>query len=82
SHGNPRPKRLWSQLDGIGLDLQKVEAAMQSQEVLENVRRDVEEGRLIGVNKTPTFYINGNPLRQFGYQQLLDQVAYEVKNAY
>ena len=82
SHGNPQPKRLWMQLDGIDLDFKKTEAAMQSQEVLENVRRDVEEGRQMGVNKTPTFYVNGKPLLQFGYQQLLDLVETEIRNAY
>jgi protein-disulfide isomerase len=82
AHGNPQPKRIWMQLGSAGLNLKKAEAAMQSQEVLENVRRDVEEARRIGVNKTPTFYVNGRPLQQFGYQQLRDLVETEIRNAY
>ncbi len=82
SHGNPQPKRLWMQLGDVGLDLQKADAAMKSPEVLENVRRDVEEGRQMGVNKTPTFYVNGKPLLQFGSRQLRELVESEVRNAY
>ena len=64
------------------LNLKQAEATMRSQQVLENVRRDVEEGRQIGVNKTPTFFVNGKPLTKFGYQQLRDLVDTEVRNAY
>ena len=40
--------------------------------------QDVEA---LGVNQTPTFYVNGRELTDFGPQQLADLVAEEVEKA-
>ncbi len=82
SHGNPQPKRIWMQLANVGLDLQKTETDMQSKQVLDNVKRDIEEGKSMGVNKTPTFYVNGVPLSKFGYDSLREQVDKEIRKLY
>lgn len=46
----------------IGLDMAKYDADYASEEVAARVRRDVEDGTAVGVQGTPTFFLNGEPL--------------------
>jgi protein-disulfide isomerase len=47
------------------------------------VRQDAEEGERIGVNSTPTFYINGRPLvgaQPFeAFKQVIDEELARIK---
>ena len=43
----------------IGLDMEQYDADYASEEVRERVRRDVEDGLELGVQGTPTFYLDG-----------------------
>lgn len=47
----------------IGLDMEKFQADLDSQEVKERVRRDYSGGLSSGVNSTPTFFLNGVKLQ-------------------
>jgi len=44
---------------GIGLDLDKYDACMDSQRYAGRIQASVEEGDRLGVNGTPTFFVNG-----------------------
>ena len=82
SHRNPQPESIWKWIGDVGLNIEKVKKAMLSVEVLENVQQDVTDGQLLGVTKTPSFFVNGKPLVRFGYEQLRDLVEAELRNAY
>lgn len=43
----------------LGLDTEKIKSAMDSNKYTEKINRDKQEGISLGVNATPTFYING-----------------------
>lgn len=43
----------------IGLDLDRFQNDMQQKELADKVSKDFESGMRSGVNKTPTFFING-----------------------
>ncbi len=43
-----------------GLDVKKFNLALQSPTLLENVNRDIKEGTQIGINSTPSIFINGH----------------------
>lgn len=45
--------------DEIGLDVERVERALEDQEFADRVREDFRSGVKSGVNGTPTFFING-----------------------
>ncbi len=62
--------------------MKKAQADMQSAAVIANIKQDVADGRQLGASKTPTFFVNGQPLIRFGYQQLQDLVESELKKAY
>ena len=40
--------------------------------------QDAEDVAAVGLTQTPTFFVNGRPLTEFGPQQLYDLVASEV----
>ena len=82
SHGNPQPKKIWWQLENVGLNLKKAQVDMQSPAVLENIRRDVADLKRMRISKTPTFFVNGKPLTRFGYEPLRDLVAAEINDVY
>jgi len=82
SHTNPQPKRLWMQLGSVGLDLNRVQKDMQSERVINNINQDISDLKMLGVTKTPSFYVNGKPLIDFGYGQLRHLVESEVRKAY
>ncbi len=46
----------------IGLNLEKFKSDMGSQAVKDRVQSDLSEGEAIGVNATPTFFLNGKQL--------------------
>jgi protein-disulfide isomerase len=47
----------------IGLDMEQYDADYASQEVADRVQRDVDDGLELGVQGTPTFYVDGEPLQ-------------------
>ncbi len=61
---------VWRQLDGLGLDLEKLKADMVSPEITQRIAQDIADARTLNVRKTPEFFVNGRPLVNFGYEPL------------
>ena len=80
-HGNPNVELAYKAAELAGLDLQKalVDAADPSIDAV--LQQDVQDLKALGVNKTPTFFVNGRPLPSFGAEQLAALVAQEVASA-
>jgi protein-disulfide isomerase len=79
---NPRPDLIWGIVDGTGLNLQKAREDAASPAVRARLEQDLEDARTLGVTRTPGFFVNGRPLRQFGANELKDLVRQEVDRAY
>jgi protein-disulfide isomerase len=61
-------KQIWEDYASkIGLDVEKFKNDMAGMAAKERVGKDMERGRALGVNSTPTFFING---RQVDFQQV------------
>ncbi len=75
-----QPETFWNMLNQrpTGLDMQKLAQDMSSQEVMDAIQQDINDGEKLGANKTPTFFVNGKPLPSFGYEQLAGLVAAEI----
>lgn len=54
----------------IGLDTEKFKACLDSNEVKAKVRQETDEARSVGVNSTPSFFVNGMLVRGADYSGL------------
>jgi protein-disulfide isomerase len=55
---------------GLGLDRAKFDSAIDSGKNAYKVRRDVEDGESIGVNSTPTVFVNGRRIPEISREAL------------
>ena len=46
------------------------------------VMREYRIDRVLGVTKTPEYFVNGRPLPRFGLEELQGLVAEELRNSY
>jgi len=70
AHHTARVDMVWTHLEGLGLDLQKIRADMNSPEISAVIVQDLEDARVLNVTKTPEFFVNGKGLPSFGYGPL------------
>lgn len=77
-HANPNPALALEAARRAGLDVARAMQDMERPASRAILAQDVEDLRALGVNKTPTFYVNGRSLPSFGPDQLAALVAEEV----
>lgn len=58
----------------IGLDMEQFDADYASEEVAARVQRDVDDGLELGVQGTPTFYVDGEPLQPRSYEDFTSAI--------
>lgn len=79
SHHAPRPELLLGYLRELGLDMERLNASLQDQEIESRVRQDQDDGKKLGVARTPTFFVNGKMLHELGYEQLRSAIEEGLK---
>jgi len=82
SHDNPQPDLIWGFLEESGLDVEKARKDAGKETVAAVIEQDKTDLRTLNIKQTPTFFVNGQPLPKFGYEQLKALVEQEVKSAY
>ncbi len=81
----------WSNLDDptsvfvgyakdLNMDLNKFSADMNSSVVKDKIQNDVNDGTTIGINETPTFYLNGQKITPAGSYDQLKSLVQSVLN--
>lgn len=65
-------------LADIGLDMNRLAADTADPAIAARIAQDSADAKLLGVNKTPDFFVNGRPLPSFGLKQLETLVAEEL----
>jgi protein-disulfide isomerase len=78
-HHKVLPEKIGSAIASVGLDMQQLQADMNSMQVLQRVEQDKRDAITLKISKTPTYYVNGRPLPSFGAQQLADLVREELE---
>jgi len=73
---------LYPYLQDIGVDIEKLKVDAKKAVITENMAQDALDAKTLKVLKTPTFYVNGTELKQFGAEQLKALIAKEVNKAY
>jgi protein-disulfide isomerase len=63
----------------VGLDRQKFDQALSSGKFRDNVKRDIEDGLKVGVNGTPTLFLNGKMVRDRSPEGLKSAIEAALK---
>jgi protein-disulfide isomerase len=71
--------KLKSYATELALDRARFDSALDSGKFTEAVQRDVEEGMKLGINGTPTLFINGRRVNAKGYEELKASVEAALK---
>jgi protein-disulfide isomerase len=77
-----RPELVQQAIAGLGLDMAKLEADMNSAEVTQRIERDLADAKALRVTATPEYFVNGKPMPSFGEQQLRDLISEALQQAY
>ena len=79
SHDHPRPEMIWELIADIGLDLSKAKADANGAAIEQLLQQDIADMQALNVDRTPGFFVNGTPLRDFGAEQLKSLVEQELR---
>lgn len=82
SHHQPQPEKLWEYLDYYKFDTASMKKNMDNPTFEKIIAIDLADAKLLGANKTPTYFVNGKPLPSFGYEQLRSLVEQEISENY
>jgi len=82
SHHKPQPDLFWNVLERSGFDVARLRQDITNPAIMKVIEQDLADGRLLGADKTPTFFVNGKPLPSFGAEQLRTLVNAEVSANY
>ena len=82
NHGRPNPQMVWDFLEGTGLDIPKAKQDLNNPGIAALMKQDAKDLATLKINKTPSFFINGKPLTEFGQNQLRAQVEKEIRATY
>lgn len=77
--GAPRLEVAWQTAEQAGLDINRAKTDAASFEVDRILRADIADVQAAGIERTPTFFINGKPLAKFGSEELRQAVRDEVE---
>lgn len=77
-HHNPQVELLWDFLPEAGLDMEKLKADFDTNNVDKMLTLDRMDSGTLGVRGTPTFFVNGKKLRELSHKALLDLVESEI----
>jgi len=78
AHHNPQPDLIWDVIGDIGLDMAKARSDAASPSIAQALQQDVADMQALKVDRTPGFFVNGTPLRDFGEAQLKSLVDQEL----
>ena len=79
SHGAPATERIMEIAGAAGLNVEIAADQIKSPDVVGVLNQDRADVQAVGIRQTPTFFVNGKPLLDFGAEQLLALVQAEVE---
>ena len=71
--------RVLPAIASVGLDMEQLQADMNSAEVQQRMDKDLQDSKLLKVVATPEYFVNGRQLPSFGQQQLANLVREELQ---
>ena len=65
-HGEPKPELIRKFLSELGLNMKEFDGFVSNPNLTWRINKDFEDGKKLGVSRTPTFFVNGKILEQMG----------------
>ena len=62
-----------------GLDLKQAQSDMQTDEIKQRLKQEQAEVNTVRIRQTPTFFVDGRPLLEFGADELREMVRLQVE---
>jgi protein-disulfide isomerase len=81
SHHAPNVDRAWQLAAAAGIEMARARRDARSAQADKVLQQDGEDVMALKVERTPTFFVNGRLLTDFGDRQLLELVKQEVTRA-
>jgi protein-disulfide isomerase len=81
AHDRPQPQMIWDVIGDIGLDMARARADANGPAIDQLLRQDIADLQALKVDRTPGFFVNRTPLREFGEAQLKALVEQELRKA-
>ena len=78
-HGNPQLDIAWQAAAEAGLDVERARETLADPEIDAVLAQDAADVAAVGVQRTPTFFVDGRPLMRFGADELKDMVRLQVE---
>ena len=75
----PQTEKAWEIAAKAGMDMDRAKRDPDLRAIRVALHQDAADIAALGVNRTPTFFVNGKQLTDFGEQQLADLVKSEVE---
>lgn len=79
NHGKPQLNLAWDAAATAGLDVTAARAAMDAPEITRRLTQEIADVKTVGVRQTPTFFVDGRPLLNFGADELRNMVRVQVE---
>lgn len=79
AHHQPQPEQIPLLLKSIGVDIHKAALDKDRPDFSERIEKDKRDGQQLGVDGTPTFFVNGRQLINLGDEPLRQLIDEELK---
>jgi len=79
NHNQPNLALAWQAAEQAGLDVSLAREQIENPSILSVLEQDTADVVTAGVNRTPTFFVNGLPLINFGANELKEMVREQVE---
>jgi len=82
SHDHPQPELIWQFVADTGVDIARAKGDANDPVIKQRLEQDMADVVTLKIAKTPSFFVNGKPLIDFGPDQLKKMVEAAVGTAY
>lgn len=80
-HGSPEIDVAWEIASNAGLDLDRAETDKLFPGITGTLNLDMADVEALGIQQTPTFFLNGKRLESFSRESLIADVRFAVQNS-
>ena len=72
---HPQPEKIWGFLSAIPqLNIEQLKVDMKDPAIQKIIELDLSDSKQLEVRQTPTFFVNGERLRRFGKEHLIQLI--------